>query len=149
MYNEHCASSSFERYCVNCLFTRWCWVMVHAHWFAEALQGVAVVGDVGHWQPSVTIQWRSKRVIWVEKRFCILFKSLSHESWNLTPSFCFSFGFDMQGTGSVTQRPAPASVDLNSNMPVSAALKTCLWDKARKYVPSIHPSFWEELRGLH
>lgn len=39
-----------------------------------------------------------KRVIWVEKQFCILFKSQpSDVSRNLTPSFCFSFGCDMRG----------------------------------------------------
>lgn len=39
-----------------------------------------------------------KRVIWVEKQFCILFKSQpSDVSRNLTPSFCFSFSCDMRG----------------------------------------------------
>ena len=82
-----------------------------------------------------------KRVIWVEKQFFILFKSPSHESWNLTPSFCFSFCCDMPGRKvRHSEGPTSASVDLDSNVPVSATLKKCTWATATKCF-SIHPSF--------
>lgn len=87
-----------ELYCDNCLFTRWCWVMVHAHWFPGALQWGGVWNTVNpllrsdeDWKGHLC--WKAVVVLF----FCIPFKSLSHESWNLTPSFCFSFGCDTEG----------------------------------------------------
>lgn len=68
----------------------WCRVM-----FPSALGRC----DVEHWQPSAKIWWGQKgHLCW--KRFffpSILLKSLSHQSWSLTPSFCFSFGRDTEG----------------------------------------------------
>lgn len=89
MQGERFACLSLRLHC----FTRWCWVMVHARWFPV---------DVEQWQPSVKFWWEWKgrlcgRVGVFFSSFFTPFKSLSHQSWNLTPSFCFSFGCDIKG----------------------------------------------------
>lgn len=128
-------SSSFELHCVNCLFARWCWVMVHAHRFPGALQS----GDVEHWQPSVKIRWGRTGSFGLKGSFASSLKAyhMRAEFWH--HHFVSHLAVTCRGTRSVTQRPESASVDLNSNMPVSATLKTSTWATARKCILSTHP----------
>lgn len=129
------SSSSFELHCVNCLFARWCWVMVHAHRFPGALES----GDVEHWQPSVKIRWGRTGSFGLKGSFASSLKAyhMRAEFWH--HHFVSHLAVTCRGTRSVTQRPESASVDLNSNMPVSAALKTSTWATARKCILSTHP----------
>lgn len=151
VYDEHCASSSFELYCVNRLFSRWCWVMVHAHWFPGAPRWGRGGGMGGHWQPSVkkNVWCGWKRLFGLKSSFAFSLKAYQMEAEIWHHHFVSHLAVTCRDTGPVTLRLASATADLNSNMPVSATLITCTWTTTSKCIPAIHPSSEkQEVRGL-
>lgn len=132
MQGERFACLSLRLHC----FTRWCWVMVHARWFPV---------DVEQWQPSVKIWWEWKGpFVWktggggVPPLFSLRLKAYHTRAEIWHHHFVSHLAVTSRATRSVTQRLPSPSVDLNSNMSVSAVLRARPGATARKYILFIH-----------
>lgn len=132
-----CTVSSVQCHHLSCTLSSACFPGDAESWFM--LSWISTVGNVEHWQPSVKNKCliRMKTVIWDEKHPLLTAYQKRAEIWH--GHFVSHLPVTCRDIRSVTQRPAAASVDLNSNTSVFATLTTCTWAKARFYQPTCYP----------
>lgn len=82
------SSTHLHCFCEKVLFTRWCGLM-----FPAALGWCAVE----HCTTLCKDLMRTKGPFVSKRFFSSSLKAYHERSWSLTPSFCFSFGHDMEG----------------------------------------------------